>query len=661
MTTTRTAAAAADNEDTSTVMTFESIGNNNNGNDDATQTTVATESFAQVRGGGTPLTMTAAPLYSVIGTKVLERQRRGGGACHHSKNHLTGGAVAPSPRCSNNKNNSSSQNAVMTTTDLCITLKAGELPESEEERAPVDILVALDLSASMDCRSKVDLCRSTLKVLMRQLLPQDRFGLVTYSTEARIAIPLQKMSTEHKESACKVMDTFLRANGNTNLSSALGLAAQEMRTSIFPPESKNPVQTIFFLTDGHANEGITETSGLVKLVRNCLLESGQINQQEPKVIFDPEFIHVMSLDDSNTTTAVEAPIAGIAKKPFATTDASKHQPGSPSSLAGPAISLHMFGYGADHNGTLLREMASATQDGSYYFIEEDKDVGRAFGDALGGVLSVVAQTATVTLSVPPLAQAMGVEIVQVKHDQVVRRENGSFTVTMGDFYAEETRDLVVTVKLAVPTPPPPPTNGTNTDPPQGVPIPHLSATLSYTDTLESKLVQQGDTVQVSIARPLDSTVLSEENAHVATQVFRVHAASAMEQAEKLAAAGRYREAKATFTLLKRAYWEDCSAAVQATPQSAALFHDASTMEWCLAEGDDGRYSSWGQANLNTKLCAHKMQRSSTSTAAVVAMPASTTGDPATAAAVATFDDALAYKSSPKRASYAAKFSTTGTI
>ena len=537
-------------------------------------------------------------------------------------------------------------NLKMTTTDFCVSLTAGEVPERDEARAPVDIIVVLDKSSSMSTRSKLDLCKKTLETLLRQLLPQDRFGLITYSNDARIDVPIQKMTPQHKAFAMQTIKG-VRSSGMTNMSSALGLSAQEIRNSI---QQANPVQTVFFLTDGQANVGISDVPGLVKLVQNCFNNQDDHRTHSTNtsdLAPDTELFRSISIQNAS-----DAQSLSFEKESMDTRTTTKSAPKKEEEqenkprAAGPSnISLHTFGYGADHNGALLREMASATEGGSYYFIEEDKDVGNAFGDALGGVLTMVAQNAVVTLEVPASARAMGVEIVKVKHDQIVRRENGSYTVTMGDFYAEETRDLVVTIKLAIPS-----SQQGRPVTQENEPITHASASLSYTDTVEARLVQ-GETVLVSIARPTSTNSrhnLSEENPYVASQVFRVHAAEQMEEAERMAAAGRYQEAQGTFTTLRMAY-EQCAPAVQAMPHSMALHSDATELETCFANRN--QYRTLGHAKLNSKLRSHKMQRTADSAATVPGTAGNGGGGGDSSAVV--FN--MAYKSSKKKAEYASKF------
>jgi len=518
----------------------------------ATLETMETESFVQVDDHTTTLTMTGAPRHAIIGL----------------------GTFQPSVSGSNGGRTK------MTMTDVCFSLCAGEMSDNDEERAPVDLVVALDRSGSMYSRGKLDLAQKTLIMLLQQLRPQDRFGLITYSNEAQITVPILHMTDEHKNRASKAIKN-LTAGGGTNMSAAVGTAAQEIRTI----EQPNPVQTVFFLTDGHANTGISQVEGLVNLTRNCFGLSVVVTQ--PTDQFDQGVMQSMSVQNRNVVES-DSNNAGSSATGANVTPAPK-----PLST----ISMHCFGYGGDHNATLLRQMASATEGGSYYFIEEDKDVGKAFGDALGGVLSIVAQNATVTVEVPTKAKELGVEIVEVLHDQAIKRENGSYTVTLGDFFAEEKRDLVLTVKLATPARP---TEDAT---------PHVVGCVSYTDTLQSRLAQ-GERVAVSIARP-EGGALSSENEHVAAQSFRVQATKEMEAAERLAAQGRFQEAQTTLRGTIDNY-STFSATVQSSAQASECMADAQQMEKYMTS--ERAYKSKGHALMSNKLKAHKEQRAAVSNA-----------------------------------------------
>jgi hypothetical protein len=351
-------------------------------------------------------------------------------------------------------------------TEVAATVTARELPEDDEStRAPVDIVVALDISGSMSGR-KLDLCKETLALLLRELGAQDRFGLVTFENDAQVVISPRKMTKETKENAVAKIKN-IRATGCTNLSGGIGLAAQELQAI----ESPHEVRTIFVLTDGHANRGISDKAGIVNLTKGCLGGTG-----------------------------------------------SKRE-----------IAIHCFGYGSDHDVEMLGDISKATEGGSYYFVDKDSDVSTAFGDALGGVLSVVAQNVCIKIQVPDESIVKGVTIRNVKHEKATKdMVDGSYKVMLGDFYAEESRDVIIDIDLANEN------GGLET-------VPHLSASLTYLDTINKKLVNN-PMVTCSIARP-NSDELSKADKHVALQCMRLNTVKVLTDATNFADAGNLSEAR----------------------------------------------------------------------------------------------------------------------
>lgn len=173
-------------------------------------------------------------------------------------------------------------------------------------------------------------------------------------------------------------------------------------------------------------------------------------------------------------------------------------------------------------------MADATEGGSYHFVQDDTDVGSAFGDALGGILSMVAQNAVLTVKVPTTAAAANVQIQKVHHDNAIKRENGSYTVTIGDFYADESRDVIIEVSLAK----------LDSETAAKEPFPHLEVTLSYSDVLQKRPMQTNP-VFASIQRPWGSKEVSVPNEHVEAQCLRVLAAQEMRLADEEARKGQF--------------------------------------------------------------------------------------------------------------------------
>jgi len=348
-------------------------------------------------------------------------------------------------------------------THFCATIMAQSLPEDDDStRAPVDIVVALDVSGSMDGR-KLELCKETVALLLRELGVRDSFGLVTFGSEATVQIPMQKLTTDGKARAIDKVKK-LRTEGCTNLSGGIGLAAQELQSLKCP----NKVQSIFLLTDGLANRGISDRAGIIELTKGCLTSSKDL-----------------------------APVA-----------------------------IHCFGYGTDHDREMLRDISEVTEGGSYFFVENDSEVSSAFGNALGGILSVVAQNTVLTFRA---SDEYNIRIINILHDKAIKQEDGSFTVSVGDFYAEESRDVICTVALA-----------------SGLfgekPVPHVYVSMTYMDTINRKL-EKCEATEGSISRP-HCDEISPLNHHVALQYIRVVTTNTIADAEKIAATGNLDAAKA---------------------------------------------------------------------------------------------------------------------
>lgn len=99
----------------------------------------------------------------------------------------------------------------------------------------------------------------------------------------------------------------------------------------------------------------------------------------------------------------------------------------------------------------LQAIAEA-QSGTYYYVASATDIPTAFGDALGGMLSVVAKS--VKLKLRPQG---GAALTSCQAGGTVAQEQGGMmaTVVLPDLFAEETKDVLVTLQLPASTQIPP--------------------------------------------------------------------------------------------------------------------------------------------------------------------------------------------------------------
>jgi von Willebrand factor type A domain len=522
----------------------------------------------------------------------------------------------------------------LVTTQFCATNQASSM-ESDDNRAPVDIVVALDVSGSMQ-GEKLALCKETVQRLLQFLTPRDRFGLATFDTNAQLDFSLQYMTPEKQAAALQIIRR-VTYRGSTNISAALALSTSQLHQSSRGSQvasasatETNAVRALFLLTDGNANMGITDHVQLLTFFGQCLKDPafGQsqielVSGHGSQLRGTPAPSRAQAFNSTSpapTAAAVSSgspsiPTTVTFTTPTATTGAGaemkEHATATP-------ISTQCFGYGTDHDAALLQAMAEASL-GGYYFVEKQADVGGAFGDALGGIMSVVAQQVVLHIQVPnsdcssEARHFTGIEIVKVHGgdmskaavavDSIQRHDDGSYSVILGDMYAEESRDVVVEVLLAKPV------EGTDAmavD--KAPPIPHVQFSVSYVDTIRGVPMMAGPVVG-HVARPVGATdaILSVTDApYIESHLLRVFAAMQIATADELAATGNLKEAREAMQAIQTAI-DELSAEAQQSELVRWIAQEAkTTTESGLSSAE--QYQTKGSSSLKHRQHGMMQQR-----------------------------------------------------
>lgn len=138
-----------------------------------------------------------------------------------------------------------------------IGLKAKEIPT---DNLPASNLVFLiDVSGSMWGANRLDLVKSSLKLLTNNLRNKDRVAIVTYA--GRAGVQLESTSGSNKQKIRDAIDA-LSAGGSTAGEAGIRLA-YEMAKKHFIRKGNN---RIILCTDGDFNVGISSEGGLEKLI-----------------------------------------------------------------------------------------------------------------------------------------------------------------------------------------------------------------------------------------------------------------------------------------------------------------------------------------------------------------------------------------------------------
>lgn len=297
---------------------------------------------------------------------------------------------------------------------------------------------------------------------------------------------------------------------------------------------------------------------------------------------------------SGRTRAVLLFTDGIANHGIRETDALREA--VQGAIAEKSTSVFTFGFGADHNEDMLRSVAQ-TASGLYYYVQTADDIPQAFADALGGLTSVVAQNAVLSLEPAP-----GVAVARVLGNSYQRLEVGveqtqtQQSIAIGDLYAEEEKDFLFELALPALTEP-------STEP-----IPVACAKLRYFSVANKKMEEVVTLLRV--ARPAMAAEAEAVNPRLDEQRNRVLAAEAMETASRLADGGDIMQGRHVLELMRQRVAESIS---NATPLSQGLVAEIERLE--VGYEDHVAYRSMGSKM--SKMCAQSnLQQRSTHSSAV---------------------------------------------
>ncbi|MGX5685253.1 vWA domain-containing protein [Chryseobacterium cucumeris] len=128
------------------------------------------------------------------------------------------------------------------------------------DRLPAsNIVFLIDVSGSMSEENKLPLLKSSLKVLLNQLRPKDKVGIVVYAGNAGMVLP--PTSAGEKDKIIKALDN-LQAGGSTAGGAGIELAYKLAKENFI----KGGNNRVVLATDGDFNVGASSTSDIETLI-----------------------------------------------------------------------------------------------------------------------------------------------------------------------------------------------------------------------------------------------------------------------------------------------------------------------------------------------------------------------------------------------------------
>lgn len=400
---------------------------------------------------------------------------------------------------------------------------------SPSSRAPVDLVTILDVSGSM-AGTKLALLKRAMGFVIQTLGPSDRLSVIAFSSTARRLFPLRRMTHSGKHEALQAVNS-LSSNGGTNIADGLRKGAKVMTDR----KCKNPVSSIILLSDGQ--DTYTSSPG------------GNSRSDHQSLV-----------------------------------PASMHR----SSASGLHIPVHAFGFGADHDAVAMHSI-SEISGGTFSFIEAENVIQDAFAQCIGGLLSVVVQELKVEVEcIDSMLHLTSIKSGSYK--TVLANDKRKGSIEVGDLYAEEERDFLVTTDIPI-------ARSSNE-------MPLIKVKCVYKHPVSKNLVTLDSVNDVKIQRPVSAGPV-EVSMEVDKQRNRVRSAEAMAEARAAAEQGDLTSAVSILENCRKQLSETASARAG---DRLCIALDAELKEMQERMANRQTYEASGRAYVLSGLSSHSWQR-----------------------------------------------------
>jgi len=146
---------------------------------------------------------------------------------------------------------------------LRIGIQGRVIPDTDRKNAILTFVI--DVSGSMDMENRLGLVKRALTLLVEQLRPEDKVGIVVYGTNARVVLPHTSIvNREHILTAIRALATEGATNAMEGLRMGYKLAFQN--------SEPNSINRVILCSDGVANVGQTGSDAILKEIRTYVKE-----------------------------------------------------------------------------------------------------------------------------------------------------------------------------------------------------------------------------------------------------------------------------------------------------------------------------------------------------------------------------------------------------
>jgi hypothetical protein len=295
----------------------------------------------------------------------------------------------------------------------------------EGSRAALTLLSVIDRSGSMQGQ-KLESVKETMAFVIDELGASDELGVVSFDDRPQLHLPITRMSSEGAHVARAAVNG-IHSRGGTSIHVGISCALDDFE-GLAPPAVPAQQQHL------RAPAGRTRRQPAAAAAAAAAPDAVS------------SVIGCRSRDTSNRVSAM------ILLSDGQDSCSGFDYAGLLQRASSLRVPVHTFGFGADHDARVLADIAAKT-GGNFTYVETTDVVGDAFAAILGGLTSVVTRTSALTLEVPRGAAARGTTIASISsaYESQILENNTSAVVRFGTLYADERREVLVTLRIPIPT------------------------------------------------------------------------------------------------------------------------------------------------------------------------------------------------------------------
>ena len=186
------------------------------------------------------------------------------------------------------------------TLDLLLTISTPELPAGQvQPRPPLNLALVIDRSGSMAGR-KLSYARKAARFLAGELTTRDRLAIVTFDGEVQVVVPSTPVADPL---AFIAAINTIHSGGCTALFDGWLAGALQVAEHLEP----NALNRVLLLSDGQANEGLTNTAEIAAKVAGLTAKGISTSAFGLGDGFDEDLMGAMATSGDGTLAFIESP------------------------------------------------------------------------------------------------------------------------------------------------------------------------------------------------------------------------------------------------------------------------------------------------------------------------------------------------------------------